>query len=130
MRVRLFCLMAFSFMLGKAQNANKITSYNFKKSEIINFIYDKNLIYGTWICIKDIPVCSFEINEKRFLDYNADESFGMLYKLIKDSIFVDYIFEPNSILKGKIIKLNPDTLAIHWQNRIDTTTLLRLKKGK
>lgn len=101
-----------------------VVGREFTRSQIINPNFEKDLIFGVWGTSLDAPACDFEIDEKRFLlcDYDGDGE--RMYLIIGDSIFLD---NPTLIFKGKILKVNIDSLTIHWQETKSPEVLLRWK---
>ena len=102
-----------------------LPNQRFKKSEIIAPTFDPNLLFGVWTRSADAPACEFEINKKRLLlcDYDGDGE--RLYKIKKDSIFLD---NPTLIFKGRILSVSKDSLVIHWQENDKPEILLRWKE--
>ena len=97
----------------------------FKKSEIIEPTFDPELLFGVWTISYEAPACEFEISKKRLLlcDYDGDGE--RLYKIKKDSIFLD---NPTLIFKGRILSVSKDSLVIHWQENDKPEILLRWKE--
>lgn len=102
-----------------------LPNQRFGKSEIIAPTFDPKLLFGVWTLSDDAPACEFEINKKRLLlcDYDGDGE--RLYKINKDSIFLD---NPTLIFKGRILSVSKDSLVIHWQENDKPEILLRWKE--
>ena len=96
-------------MYAKAQKIEKIATRNFKKSEIINFPYDRTLLFGSWAHSKNQPTCDFFIDEK-YSSFCWDSKGGSgVYKIINDSIYINI---DKKISKGRIRKVTQDTLVM------------------
>lgn len=81
------------------------------KSYVLKPKFDTNCLYHVWGGFNDEPVSDFRI-DKEFIDIaEYDGNANMPYIWIKDSL---YIFYNDFVRKGKIIKLNNDTLMIAW----------------
>lgn len=102
-----------------------LPNQRFKKSKIVVPTFDPNLLFGVWTLSPDAPACEFEINEKRLLLCDYDGNGERLYKISKDSIFLD---NPTLIFKGRILSVSKDSLVIHWQENDKPEILLRWKE--
>jgi hypothetical protein len=102
-----------------------LPNQRFTKSEIIAPTFDHNLLFGVWAFSDDAPACEFEINKKRLMLCDYDGNGERLYKINKDSIFLD---NPNLIFKGRILSVSKDSLVIHWQENDKPEILLRWKE--
>lgn len=113
------------FIHGDPENfEDSLPNKRFKKSEIISCSFKKEALFGVWTTSHDNPACDFELSAKKFLlcDYDGDGS--RLYKIEKDTLYLD---NPFVLFKGLILKATGDTLVIHWQENENPETLLRWK---
>jgi hypothetical protein len=113
------------FIKGDAENYNdSLPNKRFKKSEIVSCSFKKEALFGIWTTSNDNPACEFDLKEKEFYlcDYDGDGS--RLYKIEKDTLFLD---NPYVLFKGLIVKATGDTLVIHWQENEEPQTLVRWK---
>ena len=115
------------FIKGDPENYNdSLPNKRFKKSEIISCSFKKEALFGIWTTSNDNPACDFDLNAKEFFlcDYDGDGS--RLYKIVKDTLFLD---NPYVLFKGLILKATGDTLVIQWQENENPETLLRWKEN-
>ncbi|THU34874.1 hypothetical protein FAM09_23050 [Niastella caeni] len=113
------------FIKGDPANYNDtLPNKRFKRSEIVSCSFKKEALFGTWTTSYENPACDFKIDEKEYFlcDYDGDGS--RLYKIVKDTLFLD---NPYLIFKGLILKATGDTLVIHWQENEEPEKLLRWK---
>ena len=102
-----------------------LPNQRFRKSEIVSPTFEPELLFGVWTLSADAPACEFEINRKRLLLCDYDGNGERLYKIKKDSIFLD---NPTLIFKGRILSVSKDSLVIHWQENDKPEILLRWKE--
>jgi len=100
-------------------------SKRFNLSEIVNPLFPKNQILGTWTTSQENPSCDFLITERSFIYCDYDGNGERLYRIVKDSIYLD---EAEGIRKGRILNASGDTLVLRWDEYADVDlTFIRWK---
>ena len=105
----------------KAKNINSL-KFNWQIIEkpvfdtIINFKFDKNLLFGIWLKNGDKNLEGFKILEKEFYFFGYNGNRNMRYAIDNDSITLygdNYYFN----LKGVIKNLDNKKFIINWENK-------------
>ena len=94
---------------------------------IINFKFDKNLLFGIWLKNGDKNLEGFKILENEFYFFGYNGNRNLRYAIDNDSITLygdNYYFN----LKGVIKKFDTKNLIINWENK--TTNEYKKWKNK